>query len=460
MRLETLDTSMRREQTKAEAVARLMASFASHLQVATTDTVRETSKPTDSQRLPQHQEAGPAPTSFFADPQTDHSSVSALPKAATPVRPTDTEQHAAANHGATVDVAGPNDVRDRSADRRLTASSIAPQSQTTAQAPSASASPTEPSRGAKTEKSVSSAASTAQSGGNTAAASGVADGHEVAPQNNAASTEAPATPAKTGAEASTAPINQKAPAEPAPIQVADRAQASDVAPVVAEHVAVAAKGMKSATQPDGADEDTSEAPVTTASAPAQTTDLAARAVMSEAAAAANRTVATAPAAPAEAPQIAPLTAAAPAAAALGIAPRPRAGAGQPAETDGAAEAKATPASTPTGKAEANHLDGADAVIRPQADGGLLVTLAPSANGPMQMKLDVAGGMVSNPVFIAPYQQTRNNLEALRPAIASATRGGAAMRIQSSSRNPANASSQTQADLSAESGDHPHIDVRI
>jgi len=462
MRLETLDTTMRREQTKAEAVARLMASFASHLQAATTETVRETSKQADNQRLPQQQQAGqsPQPSSFFADLQPGHMDVSTTPKASDPVRPADTEQHGAASQSATADVSRSAGASDRIADLRPTASSVPPQSQTSSASQSASG---------FAAKSTASASSTtpAAKGASSAAhpAANAATPDNVAAQNSASSANAPAAPAAPAhdegakSEAGAVNANANAPAETAPIKVAGDAKASDVAPVTAEHAAVAAKGVKSVTQHASKDDEPTDAPAPTVAAPAQATDAATRTMMPEAAVTASRTAAAASTPPAEAPQIAPLTGAAPPVA-MGIAPKPRAGANQPTEAEAPGTATPTPASARAGATDASHLDGADATIRPQADGGLLITLAPSANGPVQMKLDVAGGAVSNLVFIAPYQQTRNNLEALRPAIAAATRGGASMRIQSSRSNTPNATSQSLTETSGEGGDHPHIDVKI
>ena len=469
MRLETLDTTMRREQTKAEAVARLMASFASHLQAATTETVRETSKQADSQRLPQRQEAGASPAhSFFADLQPAQDNASAAPKAADPVRPTDTEQHAAAPRSATADVSGSPAASNRIADLRPTASSVPPQPATS------SASQSAPELATTSAKPASPATSSAK--GDTSAAhptSGAANSENVAAQNNAPPANAPAAPsaaahdngakaeagakAEVGSEAEADAVNTRAPAETAPVKVAGEAKAAETAPVAAEHAAVATKGVKSVTQHASKDDEATDAPATTVAAPAQATDAATRTMVPEAAISASRSAAAATPAPAETPQIAPLSSAAPAPA-MGIAPRPRAGTNQPAEAEVAGKATPTPASA--GAADASHLDGADATIRPQADGGLLVTLAPSANGPVQMKLDVTGGVVSNLVFIAPYQQTRNTLEALRPAIAAATRSTASMRIQSSSRNAPNATSQGPTETSVDGGDHPHIDVRI
>jgi len=446
MRVEALETSMRREQTKAEAVARLMASFASHLQAATTETVRETAKAAESHRLPQRQDTGAAPSSFFADLHPAQENVSALPKAADPVRPADTEQHAAASRSATANVSRPDGALDRVADRRPTASSVAPPAQTSsAKGDSNAAHPT--------SRAANPANGSAQSNGPSANAP------------TTASANAPTAPAATShtdnAMTEADAVNAEAQAETAPVKVAGDAKATDVAPVTAEHAAVAAKGMKSATQHASKDDEATEAPTATAATPAQASaDTAARTMMPETAVSANRTAAATSPTPAEAPQVAPLSGATPAAAAMGIAPRPRSGANQPAEAKVAGEATPTPASARTGAADASHLDGADATIRPQADGGLLVTLAPSANGPVQIKLEIASGAVSNLVFIAPYQQTRSNLEALRPAIAGATRGGASMRIQSNSRDTSNSSSQGLTEMSGEGDDHPHIDVKI
>ena len=461
MRLETLDTSMRREQTKAEAVARLMASFASHLQAATTDTVRE--KEVHAEQAPslRHQQTDRQPSSFFADLQPHHDPITVQPQAADPVRPTDTEQRPAASASATADVSTnefPTAVEPLQPQAAGVSSAPAvalPPAATGQRAASAASNVSAPSSGPATKP----ASSSAQGTHTANSASDAGMGAEAPQQKAAPSASEPAAGDKTAdAQAPAASVNAQAPDDAAAARPIADAKGVDESPASAEHVAVAAKGMKSVAQHAAHDDDVTEAPAPATSTPATAADTTARVVNPDAAAATAR-AATAAATPAEAAPVAPLASAAPTNA-MAMGTRPRVGANPPAEAEAAADAKPTPASAKAGAADAGALDGADAIIRPQADGGLLVTLAPSANGPVQVRLDVASGSVSNLVFIAPYLQTRNHLEALRPALAAATKGVSSMRILSSSRSEATAPQEGRSELPGETNARPHVDVKI
>lgn len=464
MRLETLETSMRREQTKAEAVARLMASFASHLQVATTDAVREEGVHSERQQPSRYQQATAQPTPFFADLHPQPDTMTVRPKPADPVRPTNTEQRPAASASATADI--PDDAIAPTGQPRQPQPASVPSTAGTAPVATAPATTGEPASAAASGASAPSAAAASKPATSSApemntsgAASEPGSGANAPAQKSASSATEPAS-GDTGTHAETpgGAINPPAPADVAVPKPVAEAKHMDAMATTAEQVAVATKATKSATQGATKGDDVAAAPALASDKPAATTAITSPAVKPDVTQMASRAAASATP-PAEAIPMAPL-ASTPSANPLAMGSRPRAGASQPAEAAVAGEANQTPASAKAGTPAAGALDGADAIIRPQADGGLLVTLAPSGIGPVQVKLDVAGGGIANLVFIAPYQQTRNNLEALRPAIAAATRNSASMRILSSSRSDTGALQESEAKLPGNASRYPHIDVKV
>ena len=448
MRVATVDAAMLRDHAKAEALAQFMGSFAAHLDAALTDgaapppreaagtqrmndTAPVSLVAPDSSRLSleqpdlaltapgRAQDAGDPPRDFGPRiPVDDRPAAAPRPEAPQTEVKAPASNHSAPQGEAASPAAAAKSAEDK-ASRPEGSSGRAP--------------------AAKAADGRSPSAETPSSG-ETAEAS--ADGGDAGNATADASSQATATSATTVAQSGV----------PAPQGFAGKGEAASETGAEAGKAAAVGNLSSTAAGATGLEETSAMSATGADTAAAKTVAAAGPAPHMAAGGQPAPSAQTQAAAPQDAAQPQPI----PGIGGIGGAARTRANA----TTVPATLAEGEPAQAAAGKAPAGALDGADAVIRPHEDGGLVVTMAPGGTGPVQMKVDVAGGAIANIVFVAPYQQARAGLEALRPAIVGATRGQVAMRVQAPQRDDAPEAAEPDRPDADGSVPTNHVDVKV